>query len=162
MDISPATCPLWQCLSREYARINELCEIEKADAALLAHVNKLAQDLAIRICWRDGEFGSYEGLLGYCYRDAGRTAYIPPPVGLYSYFTCLHEIGHAVLRHDAAENKHKSSIEVETEAWEWALANGIVKPDNQIRQYSQLMIETYIPCECNYCRAVRAGLITSD
>lgn len=54
------------------------------------------------------------------------TMIVPEPIrSVTLYLTCLHELGHHVLKHDYPKYSSPNIVSCEAEAWSWALKNSI-------------------------------------
>lgn len=77
---------------------------------MLEHVRLLAKQHEVTTVFRPGSsFGSH----------TYKTIWTPKPNGYTTYFTALHELGHAIL------DPHEAALLDEAQAWHWALDHAL-------------------------------------
>ena len=100
---------------------------------LLVHATLLAREHGIDLqkTRRRGNRGGSSGAKAYPAEQRVVTYGIN---GQRDYFTALHEIGHCVCLHSGSVRGARL-LEVEAEAWDWALQNAVVVASSATKQH---------------------------
>jgi len=117
---------------------NEVCSELDVIADLQAHLVVLASDLNTTLRFQTG---ALSGLKPAFYASV-QSAHVPWVVGPCTYFTALHELGHAALNRPGGQSDEQV-LDEEIDAWKWAFDKSIVTPTPSVHEYIEALLDQY-------------------